>query len=291
MNIHSLALVPFCVLGVGCVAPVDRLGPAGPSTEPVDVSVVDNIPDAGCVPGQVWKPSSVHIDVRSGGFWEGPSGYRIDRSDMSQDQLQSLNGLCVLPGCPGDGAEDVSHYTVTISDSDGSSVEYRATSANVGVPSGTCEPALDVHTLKPFLTTYDCLTSGETRQRTSDSIGSEGEAPWASAPTLTTDPGCTNSVFLPCTCADVWLKFKVAKPGTYELRASRCLETIGIQLFTPEGALLANDSPTDQLYCRSLRYTFASPGTYLIDIQKTNSAGCSTSGMCGDMLLSVVSGG
>jgi hypothetical protein len=269
---------------------------AQPDTNP---DAPDTSPETGppaCVRGQAWKSTSTRIEITSFGFFQGSSGYASDRSAMTDAQLIALDGLCVIPTPSGPRGADFTSYVINITDADGTVAHYRAAQDNIvdsdEGPNATL-PTIDIHSLEPFLATFHCLFASQTRVPRGSGAdgGSDGEAgspPWTSAPSVeTSSPGCLNGVFVPYECADVWLKLNVDRPGTYQLRAVTCLETTTIKIFSPDASTELATASGSEPNCPAVSYRFGQAGTYLVDIQKTNAAGCTGVGSAGDFFLKV----
>jgi hypothetical protein len=268
-RILALVALPFFTLACPSCA--------GDSTLPGDASA--------CSAG-FWKPTSTRIELTSFGFFTGSTGYEKDRSQLSDAQLAALAGMCLLTASRGPATDAVS-YAIKIHDRDGSVASYRATQGNVdGDPvANATVPAIEIGSLQPFLSTFQCLSASQTRESPAPT-----ELPWSKAPTIGRDTGCLNGIFVPYGCHDVWLKLIVDAPATYELQTVNCVETINLKLHSADGTTeLAAGTPGSKPNCPSLSYQFREQGTYLLEIEKTNATGCffNTSGSAGDFFVRV----
>lgn len=249
----------------------------------------DAAPAATCAHGQVWKASSALIEVSSFGFWQGSTGYIKKSADLTTEQAAALDALCVIPEPTGPVVSDFNSYTIRITDTNGATTTYRATDSNV--PAGTVTsstPArIDYGSLRPYLATIHCVTAGQTRLTTGASDDA-GTPPWSKAPTLSDDEACQNGLFAPYSCADVWLKFQVDAPATYDLALTRCFGSTRLHVFSEDGATeLASGAASTEPACASVEYAFPKAGTFLVKLEKTNPAGCDSNGGAGDMTIVV----
>jgi hypothetical protein len=232
---------------------------AGPSSDGTGPSS-----DAGRCAPILWKATSTHVSLRSFGFFVGSSGYDADRASLTADQLQALDGLCLMPA-PTQFASDGLIHNVQITDEDGSVAEYVAAQSDL-FDRDYGLPTISISTLDPFLKTFKCLAAGQTRDR----VPGGNDPPWSQAPDVNVDPSCRNGIFMPYQCRQVWLKLNVPAAATHRLALERCYATMGLKVFTPDAMteLAASDLVTGTT-CAALSYAFAA-GTYLVRIDKAN---------------------
>ena len=235
-----------------------------------------------------WKSTSVRIELSSFGFFDGSMGYVKDRAVLTAVQLQALEGLRTRQVVAGPGVYDVEAFTITIVDADGTRATCRATRQNFNVREISAGSlAVDMVTLDPFLATLTCMKAGATR---GCSVEPGAAAPGTCTATVSTDPGCSNGVFVGSGCADVWLKLVIASAGTYEVAAGNCVESIATKVLGIDGVtVLASSTPGPPPTCPSLTHAFDAPGTYWLVVEKRNAAGCPAMGGAGDFNVRVTS--
>ena len=239
-----------------------------------------------CEPGTVWKASSRRIELVSFGFWQGSTGYRVDRAALTPAQQRALSGLCERPTPTEPLVSDLVSYRIKVTDADGSTVEYRAVPDNAleGDETEHTLRTIDYGSLVPFLNAFKCLTASQSRVTRTTKI--DPARPWASAPTLPSDPSCLNGVFAPYNCGETWLKLTVPAAKRQTLTTERCVGTLQIKVFdaTAENELAASAASTAPR-CPRLSYAFAA-GTYYVQLRKTNGTqSCDVRGAAGDYLL------
>jgi hypothetical protein len=242
-------------------------------------------PDDGpgpCIRGSVWKSTSTSVSMRSFGFFDGSSGYERNRSSMTAEQLEALEGLCPMPIPTSFGTDGV-HYTIEITDRDGSIAVYSAAGHDI-FESTPQHPALAYASLAPFLGTFKCLSAAQTRPITQDPV----TPPWRDAPDVNVDPGCRNGIFMPYKCYSVWLKLNVPVAASHRLELERCYETLGLEVFTADGMTkLAASDPITGGACAALTHAFEA-GSYLVRVDKSNGdASCDAGMQAGDFFLRV----
>ena len=241
--------------------------------------------DAGChvpcIRGSVWKPTSASVSLRSFGFFDGSSGYEGDRSSLTAEQITALEGLCPMDP-PTTFATDGVHYTIEITDQDGSRAEYSA-AQNDWFEGAPRYPTIAYASLAPFLGTFKCLSAWQTRPRTQDPV----TPPWRDAPDVSVDPACRNGIFMPYKCHQVWLKLNVPVAASHRLALERCYETLGLAVFTADGmTMLAASDPVTGGACAALTHAFEA-GPYLVRVDKTNGDACDAGTQAGDFFLRV----
>jgi hypothetical protein len=182
--------------------------------------------------------------------------------------------------------EDYEIVEITIVDADGTSATYVAAENDLPVAlTGPATSTLQHATLAPLLATLACLKAKSVC----------GVAPGAPAPAMctakvTTDPGCLNGIFVAAGCEDAWMTLTVPTAGAYEIQTVNCIESVGIELTSADGAsILASAAPSPKPACASLTHTFDAAGTYRLVLQKRNAAGCAagTTGNAGDFYVRV----
>ena len=243
-----------------------------------------------CEPGSVWKASSRRIELVSFGFWQGSTGYRAERGTLNAAQQRALAGLCERPTPTGPVVSDLVSYHIKVTDADGSVVEYRAVPDNAleGDERDHALRTIDYDSLEPFLKAFRCLVASESRVTRATKI--DPERPWATAPTLPSDPSCLNGVFAPYNCGESWLKLTVPSAKRQTLTTERCVGTLQIKVFDATGENeLATSPASASPRCPKLSYAF-SAGTYYVQLRKTNGTqSCDVRGAAGDYLLRVSS--
>jgi hypothetical protein len=249
----------------------------------------DNAGDAGAeatapfVSTPIWKPTSKRVELVSGGFFDGISGYRKDRADLSADQLSALAGIRTieqLAFLPEDGVT----YDVTVFDEDGTSAKYRSYRTQDSTT------ALGFDTLTPFLNTLHCLASksaGAAAIATDGGLVDPSTIPLEAGIALPTDRGCLNGVFFDFPCATAVFTIAIAEPVTYEITSAACLGGMSARIFAADQkTLLAKSTPGTGGSCFSLQYDFI-PGSYVITLERTGADGCATQQTVGDTLFAV----
>jgi hypothetical protein len=107
---------------------------------------------------------------------------------------------------------------------------------------------------------------------------------------VTTDPGCLDGVFVGGGCEDAWMTLTVPTAGAYEIQTVNCIESVGIELTSADGAsILASAAPSPEPACSSLTHTFDAGVTFRIVLQKRNATGCAAgaTGNAGDFYVRV----
>ena len=250
----------------------------------VAVEADGNVPFVAKAP---WTSTSARVELTSFGFFDGSMGYAKDRAALTAVQLQALEGLRTRQVEAGQGVyEDVEAFTITIVDADGTRATYRATRQNFNVREiAVGSETIDMLTLEPFLATFACMKARATRGCLA--------APGAVVPadcraSVSTDPACSNGVFVGDECADIWIKLVIASAGGYEVAAGNCVESIAIKLLGTDGAtVLASSAAGPAPTCSSVTHAFDAPGTYWLILEKRNAAGCPGVGGAGDFNLRV----
>jgi hypothetical protein len=266
------------------------------ATQPADLTAADAATPPLEFP-HPWGPASTRIAVRSFGFWDGSTRFEADRTELTPVQLGALDGLRRIPPPEGPAASDLTSYVIGITDDAGKLATYRAAQGNItdGDEADREIATLDIHTLEPFLATFDCLTATETRDRfgvaeEADAGPSDAGAAalWSEAPTVSTDtPGCFHGVFVPYECHDVWLRLNVEAAGSYRLSAVDCFEQLELSVLSPDGSSELAQTSGSGGSCPALRYAFTEPGSYPLRLRKENTAGCSALGTAGDFFFRV----
>ncbi|MET0342850.1 MAG: hypothetical protein ABW252_17725 [Polyangiales bacterium] len=241
-----------------------------------------------CQKGNVWKSNSRRIEVVSFGFWQGSTGYRADRAQLTSAQLRALDGLCARPTPTGPEVSDLVSYHVKITTADNSVVEYRAVPGNAldGDEASHDLPTLDYDSLSAFLGTFKCLRAAESRATRATSI--DPNAPWSSAPLASSDPSCLHGVFAPYNCGEAWIKLQVRQALRQTISTERCVGTLQLKLFDASGKNELGATPASNApRCPKLAYSFT-PGTYLLQLKKTNGTqSCEVRGAAGDFLVRI----
>lgn len=288
---RKITLASVLATSIFCLAACSSTSGVNPTSD----GGTDAPPDAplGCERGAVWGASAAKIKISSFGFFDGSMGYEKSREELTPAQNDALANLCVIAPPTVLGNDYVS-YRITITDKSGVETKYRAAQDNVldGDEGPIKAPTLDYHTLRPFLDTIHCVSAGDTRVGPQSEIdaGSDGgpDQPWSKAPTMNDDPGCSNGVFAPYTCADIWLKLAIAQAGDYELTTSSCREKLRIRVYSPDGATeIATSNEGTAPACPSTPATFAQAGTYIVKLEKRNVAGCTEESGAGDFALRI----
>jgi len=236
--------------------------------------------------GGVWKSTSTRIAVSSFGFWQGSMRFEKDAAALSSEQREALQNLCVIDAPVLRGADFVS-YSITVYDSDGTSIRYRAAQNDVldgdeGATGGI--PSISYASLLPFLATFDCSTAmsaGGTGSPPADG----GVPDSASIPTLSPDSGCYNGVFVGYGNGKSWVGVPVQQAGTLRLETVGCFERIALRLYSPTGGEeLASTALQTAPDCPSLEYRVDAAGTYVLSIEKRN-VDDAAQGKAGDMYV------
>ena len=113
----------------GCSAPEsDALSETEPDVlaAVADIDVDRDENPGACTPGLVWTSTSRRIEVRSYSFWQGSSGYRVERTALTAAQRTALNALCVRPQPTGPVFADISAFQIDVTDNNGSVKSYRS---------------------------------------------------------------------------------------------------------------------------------------------------------------------
>jgi hypothetical protein len=290
---HIPAAVLLLALLSGCSSErTDQAPPDSgtPDTEPGDGAAPEATTDvpgdpnadqpATCAAG-VWKVTSTRIEIRSSQFFSGRSGYLQERSLLTGAQLAALDGLCVIP-TPTLRVADAGNYRITVTDDDGTQTSYRATEGNF-LEDNLGLPTIDIHALEPFLDTFSCLWS---RKMLPPSV--DAGPPWTNAPTMSTDSGCLNGVYVFSGCR-AWLKLKVDTPLAHGIEQFECTARTTLKVFTPDGATeLAASDPGSGSMCPYVDYALAQSDTYVMSVEFQVPTNCfPNSGVGGDALLRV----
>jgi hypothetical protein len=235
-----------------------------------------------------WKSTSTRLEMSSFGYWVGSSGYAADRAHLSAAQISALNGLRVIP-TPSSGAEDIVSWQLTIFDQSGASQTYRAAVDDVisgDESSMPTVPTIGYASLQPFLDTVHC-DAAKDPANPSDA-GVDAGPPWASAPTLPSDTNCVNGFFIGSPCQDTWRQVVVPQPATYTFALQGCWGLTAIEVLADDGTTELATSPMGASgACASVTYSFAQAGTYLLDVQQRNEAGCDMQTTLGDSAIRI----
>lgn len=259
---------------------------AQPATPPADAGAsVDAAWQ--CVPGKVWRSTSRSILIGSFGLFRGSSGYEKTREELAGPQLSALDNLCMRPPPTGPKKSDLASYSVAITDADGSVARYVATEGNAtGDSSGEAE-TIDVDSLQTFLRTFSCRAAGETRNQTGPDSG-VGDASVETLPQLGSDNGCRHGVSFTSRCGTARFALAVANAASYEVALLDCFTTSRIRLLAADRTTIVAESATGERgACPSLTQRIETPGTYVVEIERTLPGGCATEGMAGDVSFSV----
>lgn len=260
MKTLMMAVGGLLVLTVACDSDDSGASGAAPSSS-------GSPQEAECKPGTVWNASSASIRLQGGGYFSKPAGYEADRTLLSAAQLEALDRLCVVP-TPDATLSDATFYRIEITDRDGNVKAYRSADyPGVAPEEGESAklPTLAIRSVSAFRNTYRCLRTP---------VGPIDQA-WLSANALTTDPGCTNLIFMPRNCEKVAISVRIDAPGTYTFRTSACRGNLKIAL-SSESQLLTSSAEATAESCPTLTHQFDAAGTYRLEASADT--GCSEHG-------------
>jgi hypothetical protein len=225
-----------------------------------------------------WSNSSTEIWLTgSGGV--GSEGaplnairFEARRELLTTGQLQALSAL--KTAAPNATASNQLSYRLMIYDQDGSATSYRtpaATSVNAEV--------LDADSLRPFLSTFQCIGRFEPalmQQSSAEDAGVPNAPPAdvASLPRVSSrQPGCFHQI--PARkCDDMWLQLQIDEPGSYELRADSCDDFVNLRLWAPDDPNQQAAFSVEPPRC-SYTQRFERAGTHLL-LLKGNENNCLT---------------
>lgn len=275
----SVLSLASCLTVFGCALESDALSETEPdvlaAVADIDVDRDDN-PGA-CTPGLVWTSTSRRIEVRSYSFWQGSSGYRVERTALTAAQRTALNALCVRPQPTGPVFADISAFQIDVTDNNGSVKSYRSAIDDLldGDENDHSIPTIEYDSLKPFLATFRCLHATETRAtrpRAGETLEQAGP-PWQFAPVLPSDPGCLNGMIGGTGCQESWVKVTISAKKRMNFFTEKCVGVTQIRLYDQSGTTqIAASTASSAPSCPSLSYSF-NPGTYLLNLRKTNAGG------------------
>ena len=102
------------------------------------------------------------------------------------------------------------------------------------------------------------------------------------------DPSCLHGVFAPYNCGEAWIKLQIPRAQRQTVSTERCVGTLQLKLFDATGKEeLAGSPASNAPRCPRFSYAFT-PGTYLLQLRKTNGAqSCEVRGDAGDFLVRV----
>lgn len=213
-----------------------------------------------------WTEASVVFEVKTLSPFAGAEGFRQTREALTEEQLQLLSELRVIPEGTLDRSDPV-RYDVAITSRDGTVSRYRSISSNnQDVTSGEPATYIDFLRLAPFFRTYECLNSFLSH------FGRQTDAGVPETYSLSTNPGCLNGVWAQAACSETLLQVNIPDAKSYTFSAEDCKENMSFELSDASGTQLAT-SPAD-MSCPTLTYAFSAPGSYQLKVVKKNAAGC-----------------
>ncbi len=215
---------------------------------------------------KVWTSSSAAIEVRSFSYFEGSSGYTRTRAELTAAQLTALEGLCVGKVTATKQPSDLEEFRVTITDRDGTKIEYQGNTHDAGIAGDT---RFSYASFAPFVATYSC------RHVKQDGVSGDAGVFGPSGAALVANDGCLHGALgrhrftlrVDTTAAD------------YEVRTVLCQGGANVSLLGLDGTPLATGAPvsSDAGACSSVKHRFAATGEYLIEV----------SGGVGDVLFRI----
>ncbi|RKG92881.1 hypothetical protein D7V97_40505 [Corallococcus sp. CA053C] len=181
--------------------------------------------------GTLSNLSSQQVTLQSFGFWGGSFTWVSPGAALTDEQVDALDGLKLIPGNT-DCLEDIQEYALVTVDAAGQEQRVVTNDQNAGCGE---QVLLDYETLKPLLATLQCVGTGQASEQLS------------AAPTVQAGGGCQHGFFSYQGEPPRWVKVapaSVSGPHTFELLYCEG-KTTGLELFDEAGAVLLAQAQAD----------------------------------------------
>ena len=212
--------------------------------------------------------------------------YEKRAAELSPAQVSALRNLCLIKGST-TLFNDVVSYHLVVEDADGSSAQYRAVEGD-GLDGDEGDTTgirtVSYASLAPFLATFECKTAKGGGGN--DARGDGGMLDPDRLPSLASDPGCFNGVFVPYVASTQRLRVPVASAGNLKLEVADCFERTRLTLLSPEGKSLASSELETAPKCASVETHVPAAGSYVVEFEKSNRSDAAE-GIAGDMYIRV----